>query len=343
VTVLSSLSRNAQFGRTALAYGRWWLGELRALCPAAVQRAAGWAPAEVLLTMAGERAVAPDGGPAPGADAIDPARQRAIAVIAASDVLRRRLALPGEAASDIHAVVGFELERLTPFRADDLAFDCRVVGRNPIDQRIDVDAFAVPRTVVERTIGALQAAGYRPERAVAIEAGSVVAQFPAASLIAPPRERGRTFRRLAGLLVVALLAATYGPLWRIDRTSAALEHDIAALRSAIADAQSSQTVAERNARRLASAVAVKHEGASVLQVVSDLSQHLPDGIWLTQLSINGNEASVEGRTPSASGLVRLLERLPGFGPVGYLAPVTRDPSGEGERFHFSLALTRGRP
>src|SRR5690606_28173039 len=57
--------------------------------------------------------------------------------------LRRRLVLPAAAGDRPREGLGCEINRQTPFRADEVAFDARLLGRRG-DNQIDVELVAVP-------------------------------------------------------------------------------------------------------------------------------------------------------------------------------------------------------
>jgi len=70
-------------------------------------------------------------------------------------VLRRRLVLPAAAAERLRDVVGFEIERQTPFAADAVAFDARILDRRESDGQLDVELVVVPRTTLDAQLAAL--------------------------------------------------------------------------------------------------------------------------------------------------------------------------------------------
>ncbi|HET6434124.1 MAG TPA: hypothetical protein VFG18_00205, partial [Xanthomonadaceae bacterium] len=69
--------------------------------------------------------------------------------------LRRRLQLPAAAAERLRDVVSFEIDRQTPFAADAVAFDARLLGRREGDGQLDVELVAVPRAVLDAQLALL--------------------------------------------------------------------------------------------------------------------------------------------------------------------------------------------
>ena len=85
-------------------------------------------------------------------------------------------------------------------------------------------------------------------------------------------------------------------------------------------------------------IARLHGGRPPLIAIFDaLSRELPDGSWLTSLSIAGREILLEGLTPSAATIALALGRNPNFGGVLFRSPIARDAASGLE--HFQLGAT----
>jgi general secretion pathway protein L len=86
--------------------------------------------------------------------------------------------------------------------------------------------------------------------------------------------------------------------------------------------------------------------ASPLVVLETLSRILPDGVWLTELSLNGNALTLGGYAVDATAVVTLIEDSPLFSGAAFRAPSTRErvalpEGGEREVSRFLLAATVG--
>jgi general secretion pathway protein L len=62
---------------------------------------------------------------------------------------------------------------------------------------------------------------------------------------------------------------------------------------------------------------------SPLLVLEALSRLLPDTVWLTEATLDGNEVAVSGMAEDASALIPLVEAAPEFEQVRFQAPSTR--------------------
>jgi general secretion pathway protein L len=85
-------------------------------------------------------------------------------------LLEQEIVLPLTAAPDLKRVVAYEMDRLTPFRAEQVFWTCLAGMRDTVRRRLHVRLTLVPRGRVEPVLAALRLAGLVPLR---IEAGTV--------------------------------------------------------------------------------------------------------------------------------------------------------------------------
>src|SRR5262245_61868199 len=91
-------------------------------------------------------------------------------------VLRRVVDLPIAAMENLREVLSFEMDRHTPFRAEEVSFDHRVVGTDPKTNRVMVDLAVVPLALVQQAAAVVAAFGVAADRiAIAGEAADATA------------------------------------------------------------------------------------------------------------------------------------------------------------------------
>jgi len=80
-----------------------------------------------------------------------------------------------------------------------------------------------------------------------------------------------------------------------------------------------------------------------IEILKELTQILPDSVWIWNLRYSGKEVEISGFADSASDLIPLLDKSPLFEKVEFLAPVTKERerrAGEDkERERFKIKLT----
>jgi general secretion pathway protein L len=79
---------------------------------------------------------------------------------------------------------------------------------------------------------------------------------------------------------------------------------------------------------------------SKIEMLKELTQLLPNTVWIWNLKYDGKEVELSGYADSASDLISLLDKSPLFEKVEFLAPVTKErqmkPEGEKEKERFKI-------
>jgi general secretion pathway protein L len=155
----------------------WWQGELAALVPAGPraawqrrrlrpvlafdgQRATLWRAAvrdgriamveEAAINLEGDAAeVAAAGRAVLARGAAAQGRTPVTLALPPRAVLRKQLLLPLAVEENLRQVVGYDLDRHTPFKADELYFDARVIERDPARNVVRVDLAAARKSIVD--------------------------------------------------------------------------------------------------------------------------------------------------------------------------------------------------
>ena len=84
-------------------------------------------------------------------------------------LLEREITLPLAAEHDLKRVVSYEMDRLTPFRADEVFWNCLAGKRDPVRNRLHVRVTVIPYLRVEAILTALMQSGLAPARIAAGE------------------------------------------------------------------------------------------------------------------------------------------------------------------------------
>jgi general secretion pathway protein L len=243
--------------------------------------------------------------------AIDDPGVRTVLCIPAERVLQRNLVLPAAAEDNLRQVLSFEMDRQTPFKADQIYFDSRVIGRDASGRNLNVELVLLPRAQLDQEIGALPA-GVSALDAVDAwrgEPGGVRRQINL--LPAERRARHRDMRLpinlgLAALAIVLLFV-------NMDES---LANRAAALESMRAEVDKSNTEARQVAalrKTLADSIAganflsdKKRNNPLTVAVLDDLSRRLPEDTFLERLQIESGEVQLQGQSKEAAKLIAML-------------------------------------
>ncbi len=283
---------------------------------------------EIELVQRRHGVAAPIGRFALGGAALDGAAARrgpVVLSLAAPTVLAREVSLPLAAEQGLQTAIRFEMDRLTPFRPDDLFWDCRILRRDRVRGVLLVDLAVVPKATVAPLLAALRRAGLAP---VALEGrlpDGRLRRIPLAQADPARAARARRLVWLAGAACAALtLAALATPLLRQSLALQEAEDRIAALRPRMAAVDALR-------RRLAGdagapAAARAHAGDTLL-VLAMLTDLLPDDTFLSMLSLQHGRLRLEGESAAATRLIGALAAESHIRNPGFAAPVLRSDSG----------------
>lgn len=310
-------------------------------------RRSGPDPAEVLAvftlgtTRAGDARPAPwPGGPP----------EHVTLLLPASAVLVKRVALPLAAEENLREVLGFEMDRHTPFVAEQVYYDYRVLARSAASGTLEVELGVIARERADPVLEALEGLGLAPQ--VLGIAETVTGGAPACGRLnlLPPERRPRrstVARRLNLALGVAalllLVAALTQPLLDKRARLHALEAAVALART---EAGEVSALRERLQQLDASGRALverKRSAPLVVDLLDEVTRVLPDDTWLTRFELAGDQVQLQGESAAAAALIPLLQASPMLAEPRFRAPVTQSPREQAERFDLSCTIARPRP
>ena len=334
---------------------RWWARQMRALLPQALLPDASQSDA-LLVAMAGmsdapqirlslrrRRRETPLGSfrldEAGRRAAMAAIRQRSGRVILRPDpaaVLERKVMLPLAAEHDVTQVLRYEMDRLTPFAAEQVFWSAIVERRDRAAGRLEIRLSLLPKSLVQPALATIAAIGLKVS---AIETASHSGAPRLIDLVPPSSQRRRTLAfawAACGVLAVIALATPFVTQSLARRT----------VEARIADLQPRIAQAEALRRRLAAGsagndvIATEHAGiGDALQVLATVTELLPDDTVLADLSLRQSKLSISGRSRAAPVLIPAMAGDPALHNPSFAAPVTRTPDGNADTFVIRAELS----
>lgn len=255
--------------------------------------------------------------------------------------LRRRLLLPAAAAERLRDVVGFEIDRQTPFDAAAVAFDARLLRRREGDGQIEAELVAVPR---QRLDPPLQALGPLAGTLAGIDLAAADGAPLGVNLLAPAQRRrhGDPFRYWNLALAAVALLAVAAALWQLlaNRRAAAdaLEQSIArhAEQARRAAAQRQELVELIEGQAFLDRT--RAERPPAIAVIDELSRRLPDSTYLEKLAIEEESLLLIGLSREAPSLIQRLQGSPLWRAPALTGALQPDPGSGRDRFTLTAQL-----
>ena len=306
----------------------WWIGQMAALVPESLRRSMT-ASEEFLLV---EPEFGRGGAGELGRFALEPASLQAAGELAPRGAVRLRLpadvllekqvTLPAAASRDIDRVLGYEMDRETPFAADEAWWDYEVEQRDRQQGRLVVRLSIIPKAAVESLLSALRGAGIAPGTIEVLRPDGTRRRIP---LDAPQRHGlalgGRSLSLAAAGCGVLLLAALIVPFVRQAWSLHAVEAEMAALKPSVAEAEGLR----RRLQQTGVTDVVEAERARLgdpLAVLAAATQLLPDDTHLTEFSMEQRRVTLNGQSPGAAKLIGTFAANPTFKDPAFAAPST---------------------
>lgn len=358
-------ARRAWRGSALPGFFSWWGGELRALLPARWRQALGGGNDWFLLQhRGGQWHLSPAAASTAAAVRWDEAADRALQqqafrqaltgvdpddlrlalVVPAAAGLRRILHLPLAARDNLQQVVGFEIDRQTPFRAEQVYVDAHEVAQRAGDGRFAVELVAVPRSTVDPLLAQLTNMNVRVDAVDLLlerQSSDGVGERLGVNLLprdqrtarSRPRARLNLILAVVGVLLLGLLLGE----WLHNRAAArdAMQAQVDAMRG-----QAQQVVALRqqlqdNAGAAGFLTQRKQQTIPMLAVLQDLTARLPDDAWLERMSVSdGGQVGFQGQARQAARLVDALKDSTLIHDAGFQGSIQPDPNTGKERFYM---------
>jgi general secretion pathway protein L len=298
----------SQVGRLAMDGVRWWLDELAEMVPPGlrrrVRRDASWiAQAE---TLAGPVRLSREGGReevlAPGAPT--PEGQRGVELrLPPAAVLTVEIVLPRMSAADRRRLLELNMDRYTPFTAEQVWFDAVAAGAVDGEGRQRLRLGVVTRSRARAALELAAGLGLGVQRLSAAPGFDFSAALREGTGRKPRLSlRGRLWAGCAVLAVanlVAAVAADMGDVARLER---------------LVDAQ--RPIVERAARLRQTAITERQRRIDLLtqrsareplRIIDAVTRALPAPAWVQRLEWNGRAVRLVGYKPPALDLARALQ------------------------------------
>lgn len=310
---------------------------------------------EVELVAAGRRGDTVLGRlPLDDASALDDARHRLDGsavprwlLLPVSQVLRRTLVLPVAAEPRLREVLAFELDRQTPFSADQVSFHGRVLSRDAAAQQLGVELLVLPRSRLDAEVLAL---GALADDLAGVDVLDDGGRRLGVNLLPESRREHRSdpVRRLNAALAVVAVVALFAALLLTLANRREVRDDFRAQVEA-ATAQARQARLLRNQLQVSAQAAnflaaTRASRPTMLEVLDDITRRIPDDTSLDKLSINDDNLVMVGHSRAAPALVALLQESPLLVEPALSGAVQADPRTGRDRFTLAARIAvQGKP
>jgi general secretion pathway protein L len=255
-------------------------------------------------------------------------------VLQSSRFLFRPLELPKRAAEYLEGIVRSQIDRLTPWTANEAIFSWTQPTDAPND-RINLTIAATARSMIAPYLRSL----------AGLNAASIVvstAQSDSGAQATPIR---LLEQRVGSAVSVRRVRSVLMAIFLLSGLSAAASIGFSAVASNNLGVEQQELMRKISARKAAMRNLVEGSTLQTLEkrkqttpssviALEALSKLLPDDTYVTELRIDGERLQIVGMTSDAASLINLIEQSPQFAHATFFAPTTRSPGTNKEQFHI---------
>lgn len=263
-------------------------------------------------------------------------RERTVLQLPADRVLRRLVTFPAQVRENLSQVLRYEIDRISPFSAEEVYFDFSWRNAAGRPDRLIVEIALCRRDWLQPWIERLREVG-RPVDRLTWEGA-----WPRANLLSAADRPARkvvlfTVQRSMGLIALLLFAAILvSPLWQREQILDRVRGDLRNARAEAAEVDVVRQALERAREGSQAVLREKVRQPRMTDLLRELTQRLPDDTWVQSLDLRDGEVQIRGESARATALIELLERTPGLDGVGFRSPVTQVAQTGSERFHIAF-------
>lgn len=264
------------------------------------------------------------------------------------EVLECPVELPLAVESNLDQALAYQLDQLTPFRADQVYYDYDIVERDSEHGRLRLELRLVPVTRIDALRERLAAMGIHPHIIDLTQREGEQLDCQHFNLLPEPERPRHVYARarlnwmLVGALVLVVAVVMVESLYLRARTAEQLRGEVAELR---AEAETVMELQKQLEDSLAAAnfLAERRRRQPVMiQVLDEVTRLLPDNMWLQQLRVSGDELQVQGLAEGSQQLIELINDSELFDEAEFRGSVSIDPTSGRERFNARARIETGR-
>ena len=245
-----------------------------------------------------------------------------VLALPADALLEQPVSLPLAAERDLGAILRHEMDRLTPFRADDLFWTWRLDQRDRNNGCLKLRLLLIPKRGLVPVLAALDAVGLSPAALEVAGSTGQLEHLPLAMQEPSRSLRGSTRFASSVCTAVALLAVAT-PMLRQEWAIAKAENIVEALRPQVALVDSLRRRIGVNASGTNLFAAERARAGNPLRALAAVTTALPDDTYLTAFALRNRVLSMAGQSGSAARLIAALSTDPALRNSAFDAPITR--------------------
>lgn len=254
--------------------------------------------------------------------------------------LQKAIEFPLVPERDLRQALSFEIDRQSPFKAEDVLFDYQVRYRDTATKKLVLELTIVPKQRAESLLNGFREMGLQVTK-LDVASGQGNARGIGLNLMngfASESTRRRMPMLLAAASVLLFVAIVYIPIYQLSTLESSLEKEIQLARKAANDTITMQNDLEQEIRSAEFLDARKTVTPSSIVVLDELTRALPDDTWLQRFQHDQEHASISGYSTGASKLISIIDEQENFINPTFTSPIVKDKNRDIEKFEMKFEI-----
>jgi general secretion pathway protein L len=260
------------------------------------------------------------------------------------DAIQKELALPIAAKENLQQVIGYELDRYTPFKSEQVYFAVKRQPKqfNEADQ-IKVLLVLTTKETLNELYATVKAMGIEPMFADYEGVANDFENGDDLYNLLPVQLRPKVAKipqvihsSLIALVVILLAAVIVMPVWFEYQAVEELSKKVQKIEKEANKIKALQSETDALIEETQELINEKQSKPSMLTMLNTLSEIIKDDTWLAYLQYADGHLQIQGESPAASTLIAVLEDSPVFSKAVFVSPVTQDSVSKQEHFQITV-------
>jgi len=276
-------------------------------------------------------------------------KAKVILRLSTQDAIQKELALPIAAKENLHQVVAYEMDRYTPFKADQVYFAVQKLPKklNNDPNQLKVCLVLTPKTTLNTLYTDVHTLGIVPLIADYEGVANDIAHRNDGYNLLPAHLQPEVAKisriahaALIGFVFLLLGAIIVIPVWLESHAIDALTQKVKKLEKEANTIKALQLETQGLMEETQQLLNEKNTAPSVLNLLNTLSTLMKDDTRLAYLQYSDGHLQIQGESPAASTLISVLEDSELFNNAAFASPVTQDSVTKQEHFQITVDPTK---
>ena len=271
------------------------------------------------------------------------AKAKVILRLSSQEAIQKELSLPIAAKENLHQVISYELDRYTPFKAEQVYFAVKPLTGENEPGYLRVMIIVTTRELLDGLYEDVKAMGISPLFVDYQDAPNSLDDIDEAYNLLPEKFRQKTAnlpRLLNGALItltsILLILVIAMPVWFEYQTVNTLKLKAESLEKDAKKVKAMQSSIDAVIDETSQLIKEKNASPDVINILNTLSLLIKDDTSLNYAQYSEGHLQIQGESPTASALLAVLEESELFSNARFASPVTQDRVSNLERFQITV-------